>query len=262
VKNKYKRKRQRKQQLIQIDEESRQPETKENDSSNENPSVKSDVSIIAKIMPTDLKPKKTNECQHNPTPWWKTIMEVAALCFGIGYAIVTGLQWWDLRQDFRIEQRAWINLSQIWPDMSQIKEGTNIIILVRPSNTGKTPAKRAGYRFKIVMPDSDQEVRFDYSGIITSGFNGLMPPNATADIQVQMMGADHRPLLLTKEEADDLISGRRYVAIFGQGEFEDVFGNIHWWHYCRWTSYYSGSTTVAADSCTAYNNAGDGDLPK
>jgi hypothetical protein len=67
-------------------------------------------------------------------------------------------------------------------------------------------------------------------------------------------------MLLKKEEAEDLLSGRRYWAVYGRGEYEDIFGEIHWFHYCNWIDYYGRGGTFYSRTCVAYNDTGDGML--
>lgn len=210
-------------------------------------------------------PHQSDNPEH---PWyktlqgWKAFVEVVAIPFAIFYAVVTYFQWRDLRQNFRIEQHAWIVISHSWPDANQIKEGSSVKSTVLITNTGKTAAKRITYNFDIVIPSSTEAVDFSYSRIHTIGFAGMVVPNGGAPFQMSMMTPTNKEALLTKDEADDLLNGRRYLAIYGGGEFRDVFGETHWFHFCDWKSYYTGSTSVNASGCTEYNDAGDDEAPE
>jgi hypothetical protein len=61
---------------------------------------------------------------------WKSALEVIGIIAGIGYAIITFLQWRDLGRNFKDSQRAWV--------------GPNFTVPVIDLGDAKTPAK---YRF-------------------------------------------------------------------------------------------------------------------
>jgi hypothetical protein len=46
--------------------------------------------------------------------WWNFVTRIGILG-GIGYAIVTYIQWRDLRRNFEAEQRAWVTIDYRWP---------------------------------------------------------------------------------------------------------------------------------------------------
>jgi hypothetical protein len=40
--------------------------------------------------------------------WWKSALEVIAIPFAIGYAIISYFQWRDAAHNFRGDERAWL----------------------------------------------------------------------------------------------------------------------------------------------------------
>jgi len=56
--------------------------------------------------------------------------------FAIGYAIVTGLQWQDLRHNFKVEQRAWIGYNTM--AITNLKAGEPLRCDIKLLNSGKT----------------------------------------------------------------------------------------------------------------------------
>ena len=90
------------------------------------------------------------------------------------------------------------------------------------------------------IPHNNDSVAFDYTGNISANFAGLITPNSYAQSSVDETDSEGRPRLLTQVEADDLLNGRRYMAVYGMGQYYDIFGNPHWFHFCQWKGYLTG----------------------
>ena len=69
--------------------------------------------VLPEIKPTPVQSKKTYECRYPTTPKWKTRLEAVGISAGIIYAVVTIATWWDLRSNFKIDERAWIAGTQL-----------------------------------------------------------------------------------------------------------------------------------------------------
>lgn len=61
-----------------------------------------------KVNPSPTDTPKSEQGRYKTVEWWKPRLEVVALMFGIGYAIVTYCMWRDSNANFRVDQRAWI----------------------------------------------------------------------------------------------------------------------------------------------------------
>jgi hypothetical protein len=71
----------------------------------------------------------------------KTILEIVAIPFAIGYAIITFLQWRDANRNFRIDQRPYVVVKGPGK-LVDIKGDTPIFGSVPVINVGRTPAKK------------------------------------------------------------------------------------------------------------------------
>jgi alkyl hydroperoxide reductase subunit AhpC len=69
-------------------------------------------------LDTNLPPAASDSKQSHK-PWyktgqgWKAAIEIIGIAFAVGYAIVTYLQWQDLRHNFIVDERAWLGIKDI-----------------------------------------------------------------------------------------------------------------------------------------------------
>jgi hypothetical protein len=68
---------------------------------------------------------------------WKTV-ERLALLSGIAYAVVTYVQWKDIGNNFKMDERAWIGPAKI--SLTHLQAPDPISTSVGLTNFGKTPA--------------------------------------------------------------------------------------------------------------------------
>jgi hypothetical protein len=64
----------------------------------------------------------TNKSREESKPRWRQTLDVVAILAGIGYAIVTYWSWRDLRQNFKVDQRAWSNIQRS-PMLRAVRRG-------------------------------------------------------------------------------------------------------------------------------------------
>lgn len=182
--------------------------------------------------------------------------------FAALYAGVSIAQWQDLRHNFVIEQRAWMQMTALFP--ASITEDSVVGgVVINVKNTGKSPALRSYLNGVFTIVAADKEPPFDYSGYhATSDISLLFPGGETASPVRLYETNTNSPRQLTKPELRQLIEGKAYLAFFAQIVYRDSFG-IHWTRQCVWNEYSRTPTaTFAADQCIAWNATGDGPAPK
>jgi hypothetical protein len=130
-------------------EEHSNPIEKEANPHHKNASALLQSPIVPQVVPTPLQSRETDQRRYTPTPRWKTLIEVVALMAGVGYAVVTYFQWRDLRNNFVIDQRAWLGISfTIEPPFMNsqgkplyLKDGEISNFAVQIQNFGRSIAK-------------------------------------------------------------------------------------------------------------------------
>ena len=219
MKGKYQRKREHKQQVIAASE-TVEIDAKQNDPSNKGPSRSGDFSIVANAVPS--------------IPRWKTALEITAIVFGIGYAVVTGLQWWDLRQNFKIDQRPWIGLT----DEAVVVTPDKIDAEIKFVNSGKTPARNVqkSVRIKISpLPLIKEPPAEDIQNLVFSGHT-VLAPQGTVRVRGGTETEETESALILKEAAKNyfpLIDTRKDILyLFGELIYDDASGKHHTTKYC------------------------------
>lgn len=237
MKGKYKKNRERKQEIVgssKTVEGNGQTDAKQNDSYNENPGRGADVPIVTKAMPSKLNAEKTEQCHYKSTPRWKTTLEVMAVVFGIGYAVVTGLQWWDLRQNFKIDQRPWIGLT----DEAVVVTPDKIDAEIKFVNSGKTPARNVQKSAQIkispvpLIKDPSAE---DIQNLVFSGHT-VLAPNGTVRVRAGTETQEIESAPILKEAVKNyfpLIDAKKDILyLFGEVIYDDASGKRHTTKYC------------------------------
>lgn len=148
----------------------------------------------------------------------KAILEVIAIPFAIGYAIVTGLLWWDQRQNFQRDERAWVGIKDITL-ASEIKNPLTIAVNV--INSGKTPA--LGVHLADISAGNTETAAM-VSG--ASHENGAVTPGTNTVFYVDLAPSDGMIKLLKAHEAK--------IYVRGTIEYLDIFGDTHPTTFCAY----------------------------
>ncbi|HMI52827.1 MAG TPA: hypothetical protein VK525_15050 [Candidatus Saccharimonadales bacterium] len=196
----------------------------------------------------------------SPKLWWLQWLEVGALAAGIVYAFLTYLMWSDSHKNFRIEHQATLNPVIGLMPLDQYVVGNTLHADVNIVNVGQTAAKHNISDFVVTLQSNASSVQIDYKrGVHTTGglLSGLGGINPIAVIRpLSAYAADK----LKEEEVEGIKAGSLYVAVYGRGEFVDIYGDKHWFKICVFRGY-NEKYLVQAKSCTDYNDVGDGELP-
>jgi hypothetical protein len=171
-------------------------------------------------MPTsaEVKPAPNNADQPE-RPWyktmggWKTLLECIAIPCAIGYAFITYFQWRDLNDHFRVEQRSWIRIQFNFPDdLTQIPQP--FYVPIRVINDGKSAALRTVVDTVIELVDSTKRPTFNMNPVHHQTIVPMLFPT-NIDASPAYLYDAGKTRSLTPTEIDDLITGKSYIAVFG-----------------------------------------------
>ena len=189
---------------------------------------------------------------------WLRVLEALALAAAVAYAVLTYLMWQDSHHNFTIDERAWLGIMSNMPNT--VNESTPLSINITVLNTGKTVARRIYLECSVATFRNTDAVSFDYSRPHTIHDMGILSPNGFTTGQCSTRQESIETL--HKSQVDDLVNGRAYLAIFGRGKYDDIFGGTHWVQFCVWKAYFQGTGNYNAKSCTDYGDTGDGTVPQ
>src|SRR5579872_5423243 len=60
--------------------------------------------------PSPTKPNNTQKKWYQSLKGWERVLQTTGIIFAIGYAVITFLQWRDLRHNFQVDERAWLDV--------------------------------------------------------------------------------------------------------------------------------------------------------
>jgi hypothetical protein len=227
-----------------------QPETSEENDQEKKQSLLSVSKNFLRAVWQDIKK------QARTAKFW---IEVAAVSGGLFYAAVTYFMWQDSHHNFMIDQRAWLTAVVNVP--TTVNQGTPLAVNLNIFNSGKTVARKILVECVVSRQKNTDIVPLDYGRTHSINDIGMLTPNTITAAQC-FTGEPDQTDTLTKNQSDDLVNGRAYLAMYGQGRYDDIFGGVHWFRFCVWKSYYAGNGNFNAKSCTDYSDTGDGDAPK
>jgi hypothetical protein len=239
----------------------------EHTTANEHNSTHGKVPLPTKIPPAPANSGKADKPWYKTGNGWKIALEIVAIPFAIGYAVVTYWQWHDLGTHFAFEQRAWLKADVTYPD-SIPSVGSVVQSSITITNIGKSVSLH-------ILADVGVEIVASRSApllVLTDPDNRgeyhVFFPNQHDDAPVYAMDLgeySNRRHPLTVAEYTRLLGGDAYLVTFGQVLYTDSFGS-HWTRFCAWKTYTSDRDKVTytgfnASSCARFNAVGDGDAP-
>jgi hypothetical protein len=167
--------------------------------------------------------------------WWKRwkpskrIIGTAGVIAGIGYAVITYCQWRDVRNNFLLDQRAWLGITRIDANLDPSKP-TNILIHV--SNSGKTMARRARSNHIVeCLPRGAPPQFLDAEGK-TASSTVIAPGSERVFTHVNICSSktdgEEEPARVR-----DVLTGALDLYVYGTIWYEDIFGTGHWTTFCN-----------------------------
>ena len=172
-----------------------------------------------KVSPIPPESDNSCKCCHHKTPWWKITLEIATFLAAVVYAGITYRMWREMQgtntissQALRIDQRAWVAVSNISPELQQNGDWTVSLVF---KNTGKTPArnfviKGTGEAVVKGQKPSSEEVKLPGRGVIAP--DGIFHSNLSISALYDWKSVN--------------------VILHGRIEYDSVFGNSHWTQFC------------------------------
>jgi hypothetical protein len=209
------------------------------DSHQEQDEIRQNSPILLHGNPTDKHTgDDSNQKFYNSRKWWKSKsfqwykdrFEIIALVAGVGYAVVTYLQWRDLRGNFASAQRSWIRVDLGIP--AKLDPSASIAILLR--NIGKSPALRLEGGVMVQVVDADSSPSFPKGTVNLRKIlaNMLFPSDEVSFNSGRTPNnPDGTVRPLDAEESRRLAAGDAYLAIWGIIAYRDGFGD-HWTRFC------------------------------
>jgi hypothetical protein len=240
-------------------QENETPDSPENHSTEEGYTAPRQQPSVSKIPSPPNNSRQPKQRWYKTMRGWKVVLEIIAIPFALGYAVITYFQWRDLRHNFEAEQRAWLKVETIVPFEVHESMQTNVII----TNVGKSPALRSAVDASYQVLDSKRAPTFYPDKGRFAAFANMIFPMDHADFSTGTMpfNDDGTARNLSSAEIAALLSGDSYMAIWGVVSYIDQFG-LHWTRFCSWKSYQQGPHDFEARACTNYNAVGDGPVPE
>jgi hypothetical protein len=214
------------------------------------------VLFVPEVKPTPSNSSESKKPWYKTLDGWKVRLELIAIPFVIGYAVITFFQWRDLRHNFEVDQRAWLKVDVGMP--ATLSQQAPVVVTVR--YVGKSPALKlfGGVIVQVVdaksapaFPPGKAELRnvlvnMLFPSDLTTFTSGRTPNNPDGTLRA-----------LIDDEMQGLAAGNTYLAAFGIIAYQDQFGD-HWTRFCTPKSYQTGPKDFYWRSCVAWNSAGDG----
>jgi hypothetical protein len=153
---------------------------------------------------------------------WKTIVEMIAIPFAIGYAVVTYRQWRDLHHNFEVDERAWLYVSRSVLPKEPSEEDRHIQINAFVANSGKTPAVAVGLKSGIFLFDHDppmadwKQIQLEPQGVLFPG-----QTNGSFVRETQLYGAPDVAIYKAKKARIYLRTCLVYTDAFNSAHFTE-----------------------------------------
>lgn len=163
------------------------------------------------------------------TPVWKKHLERATLFVAVAAVLFAALQWYEMRQTLRTDQRAWVSV--VGPPNFPL-EGAFIPASIQIANTGKTPAKDIVGDVIATVLKKGEEPSFDFSkghphnAIHTGAIFPNGPFNVTVPV-VRYGPQTSETIVPTPELRQEITNGESFIVFFGKINYVDIFGTSH-----------------------------------
>jgi hypothetical protein len=179
--------------------------------------------LLPQIPSTPEDSPKTKDPWYKTLQGWVSVVQLIGIPFAIGYAVVTYLQWQDIRHNFLIDQRAWLSIDGFQLS-HEIDETHPFEVLFHITNTGRTPALNASVQTSTTLSAHDP-VRETFMPVETLSRMNISP--GTSHVHSY---ADSR---LFRSEELGYFRSKQLRAYFRIRLFyEDIFGRTHRTDYC------------------------------
>jgi hypothetical protein len=163
----------------------------------------------------------------------------------------------DSDRNFRIDERAWIEIQVPNIDFRRETIGKIFVVPIEIINTGKTPARNIQIKGVVSIVRNRSGLVDLPSGDITHGYSlmriGIMQPNQSIkDWSLAALDTDgvSKPVTTTQAIRDHVMDASYSVVVHGRVIYEDAFGGEHWLTFCH----NSNGLIGGSPQCFEYNN--------
>jgi hypothetical protein len=162
-----------------------------------------------------------------------------------------------IQGQMRQDQRAWIEVHYGTPNIVSDQQGSIPIVF---KNVGKTPARSIEefVCLQILPINKKVDLSSDTVRPQLTSHEGIMTPQSEDTLVATTMKTDPAnrtrtlPLILQKDDIDNLSSGKTYYVIYGIVRYRDIFNTLHWMKFCNWNAAYN--IAVPAGECAEFNS--------
>lgn len=203
------------------------------------------------VTPAPDEQQETASTQQKGWDRWR-IAEAIGIVAAVGVAIINCLQWRDAHHAFLSDQRPYIRVTILKPDIV-----IDMPLQVKGSitNLGKTPASEVYSQIEAeIVPRDEQPVLDLGDRMRLADLIGILFPNSESPeprtLAYLTSGGTIRKL--DARIVNSLNAGDSYIAVHGTVTYSDFFGTKHWTHVCNWFGYVK-AITYQAKNCAQYN---------
>jgi hypothetical protein len=190
------------------------------------------------------------ETHERNKKWFKDrmfLVQVAAVLAASIYAVIAYRQWHDSGHNFRVDQRAWLGVSQM--SLNEMHAPDPVTAMVTVTNFGKTPALHVKIIYTIHPSDTQVDIS-EYSQHSVEKLDSkplsqsVLFPNANMMLFPSILNPDETGIEAVK-------TGHKFIYIFGTIEYGDIFKETHSTHFCNLYNH----NVKAFHTCDTYNSA-------
>jgi hypothetical protein len=206
-----------------------------------------------KIPQAPSNPQKPENRWYKTIDGWKTALEILAIPFAVGYAMVTYYQWQDLRRNFATEQRAWVFVQNGEINVHGAV-GEMLATDLTVTNTGKTPAEHITGNVILTVLFGNEAIDTEYSdGYLQFPVSsGTVLPNVPQKFRitgvVKPKNGRSGNLIIDESFGQALNAGLARIVLYGRLDYLDVNGRQHWVTFCNHMGGYA-----RVPGCAEYN---------
>ena len=221
---------------------------------------------VSKAVLSPLSAQQAEKPGYKTLKGWKTLFEFLAMVFAIGYAIVTYFQWYDLRHNFKIDQRAWIDFRLKSPTNGRMDlppVGQEWSIPLQISNTGKTYARDVHVQVRDSLSPINKRTDFNVSGFVLEfGYGFLLPSTPPEIVSIAPTywapdGKTQIQIFVDPTIRKQIDEGSKYLDVFGWITYQDIFKKEHSSQFCFFIGSDTAHMSKAAEDCVNFNKIDD-----
>jgi hypothetical protein len=234
----------------------------EHDATKEDHRAKRKAPFSANVTPGPEQANGAKNKWYKTAFWWIVrviwnfkFLEGVGILAVIVYAVLTYLQWKDLSHNFRIDERAWLEVRRKGDTGGMFALGTltpgdtiqpQKLVL---TNIGKSPAMNIEIRSSSEIAYNEVGPTFGYE-VTAFSAAGMSFPNRPWEFP----GGAY--LNLDESLQRKFFGGRAFLATYGTVTFNDIFGITHWAKFCVWeiAGTVEPQNFKGAKACSDYNS--------